>query len=409
MSSTPAARGRFVYITEADVSVDNGPGINEREFVAALLRRHGDQVVCVLPEPRQPDVFHDARIRYVKAHGGMPFRYPRYLVDAKRAVDSLLREGPIAALVFRPGATPLLPFTLTSSKGPPVLLKKLGLYSIFGEESTRSRVKNAISRSFLPMYRSVIRRALAADVESAVYVDWLHERFGIEPHRMRVIPNGVNTNLFKPGDLEEERRIRELEDYDTVVGYVGALSRIRRVDTLLKAFADLGDRGNAGLVLIGSGPDEDSLRAEAEELGLRSHVRFVGPVPYSSVPGWIRCFDVAVDPTAVRMKTRNGVRTASFSQKIGQYLASGIPVLAWRCRDTDFLDDEGVGRTATYPDSAGFGLALQDLVEQVTRSRGSVTASARRVGIERFDSESLADQRFSWWQEVVDQQGGMSE
>jgi len=402
VTDDPSRRGRFVYLTEVDISVDNGPGINEREFVSALLSRHGDEVVCVLPEPQRPDVFRDARIRYVTAHHGSPARYVSYLRDSRRAVNALLDEGPLAALVFRPGGTPLLPYSLSYSTRTPILFKKLGLHAIFGDEVTRSPMKNAVSRSLLPMYRSVIQNALAADVESFTYIDWLHERFGIERGRMRVIPNGVNTRLFEPGAGGAPRKGKGLERFDTVIGYVGALSRIRRVGTLLAAFASLEDAERTGLVLVGGGADEDSLRAEARELGIGRRVRFVGSVAYSQVPTWMRCFDVAVDPTAVRMRTREGVRTASYSQKIGQYLASGVPVLAWRCRDTEFLDEEGVGRTAPFPDAHALASVLQDLIRMARSSKGEIRACAREVAERRFDSQVLADQRVAWWREIAD-------
>ena len=87
MTKDPSG-GRFVYLTEVDISVDNGPGINEREFVSALLRRHRDEVVCVLPEPQRPEVFYDAGIRYVAAHHRQPLKYVGYLRESKQAVDS---------------------------------------------------------------------------------------------------------------------------------------------------------------------------------------------------------------------------------------------------------------------------------------------------------------------------------
>jgi phosphatidylinositol alpha-1,6-mannosyltransferase len=219
---------------------------------------------------------------------------------------------------------------------------------------------------------------------------------------MKVIPNGVNTRVFKPGAGSEERRAKELDAFDTVIGYVGALSRVRKVGDLLSAFADLEESERVALVLLGDGPDEDSLRSEASTLGLGNRVRFAGSVPYSEVPAWMRCFDVAVDPTAVRMRTSKGVHTASYSQKIGQYLASGLPVLAWRCRDTEFLDEEGVGMTAPYPDAHALASALQNLTRMVRTRKDEIRRRAREAAERRFDSQALADRRVAWWRKIVD-------
>ena len=67
-SGSTSARAHFAYVTEVDVSVDNGRGINEREFVKILLEDYADEVTCVLPEPEFPRNFSDPAIRYVRQH-----------------------------------------------------------------------------------------------------------------------------------------------------------------------------------------------------------------------------------------------------------------------------------------------------------------------------------------------------
>jgi len=250
------------------------------------------------------------------------------------------------------------------------------------------------------MYRSVIQSALAADVESETYVEWVVERFGIERGRTRVIPNGVHTKTFCPGAGSLDRNI-SLDRHESLIGYVGALSRVRRVDSLLRAFAAIDDGDRTGLVLIGSGADEESLRHEARSLGVEQRVHFIGSVPYADVPTWMRRLDVAVDPTAVRMRTRRGVLTASFSQKIGQYLASGVPVVAWRCADTCFLDRDGIGRTARYPDEEDLAEAMRTLIAAVRQGKEELMWRARRSAETMFDSQLLADRRVAWWKQIL--------
>lgn len=390
---------RFAYVTEVDISIDNGPGINEREFVTALLDRHGDSVECVLPEPGNPVTHSDRRITYVASHQGTARGYGRYLLSAKHAIDSLLNANSVGTLIFRPGGSPLLPYYYGSVRNIPIFFKKLGLHAVFGPQTTRSWSKTAFSRSMFRLYRSAIRGAVASDVESYAYVEWLEHTFGIGRDRLVVIPNGVNTDVFKPSVDLSERRDRDLLDYEIVVGYVGALSRIRKVGALLNAFARLPRSKHMALVLVGGGVDEASLRAEAVQLGVQDRVRFAGVVPYSEVPSWMRCFDVAVDPTAVQMQTASATHLGSYSQKVGQYLASGLPVLAWRCPDTSFIDECHVGRTAVFPSEDSLADGLEELSELVARDRTDLSLRARSVAEARFDSRVLADRRVELWQD----------
>ena len=44
-------RGNILYISSVDVSIGNGPGVNEREFILALYRAIGDRAHFLIPRP----------------------------------------------------------------------------------------------------------------------------------------------------------------------------------------------------------------------------------------------------------------------------------------------------------------------------------------------------------------------
>ncbi len=58
----------FIYITEYDISIDNGPGINEREFVNILLSEQHDEFVYIISYPTHPEIYYDSRVEYVRNH-----------------------------------------------------------------------------------------------------------------------------------------------------------------------------------------------------------------------------------------------------------------------------------------------------------------------------------------------------
>ncbi|MGH7507828.1 MAG: hypothetical protein ACRELX_19400, partial [Longimicrobiales bacterium] len=110
----------FVYITEFDISVDNGPGINERQFVAVLRKNHAGQVVCVAPAPAHPETFRDPGVEYVFPHRGSPVRYLGFLAAACVRVLRIRRMCRVDGLVCRLGITPILPFVLRGVLRTPV-------------------------------------------------------------------------------------------------------------------------------------------------------------------------------------------------------------------------------------------------------------------------------------------------
>lgn len=86
----------------------------------------------------------------------------------------------------------------------------------------------------------------------------------------RVVHNGISAAEFEPA--------LPLPDASDLV-FVGELARRKGVDMLLQALARLNSEGRSlTLTAVGSGPEEEELRALAGELGLSPQVRFLPPM-----------------------------------------------------------------------------------------------------------------------------------
>ncbi|MGP4010849.1 glycosyltransferase [Streptomyces sp. 4N124] len=110
------------------------------------------------------------------------------------------------------------------------------------------------------------------------------ERYGITA-RWRVIPNGVDTDRFRP----EGERARS--GAGPVVVCVGRLCRQRGQDVLLQAWPEVVRRvPGARLVLVGDGPDAGRLRA-----GAPASVEFADAT--ADTAAWYRAADVVVLPS----------------------------------------------------------------------------------------------------------------
>ena len=82
---------------------------------------------------------------------------------------------------------------------------------------------------------------------------------------------------YSPATIPAERAARALPGEAPLFVYVGRLSPEKRLDVLIRAFAEvLGDLPKARLRLVGSGPQGDELKALAGELGIAGAVEFTG-------------------------------------------------------------------------------------------------------------------------------------
>lgn len=106
--------------------------------------------------------------------------------------------------------------------------------------------------------------------ESAYAARVYRSRVGSKGAPQRVIPNGLKRMDFTLADPRPDA---------TEVLFVGELRKIKGVDILLNALADLKLGHPVTATIVGSGPDAERLKAMASALGLDGLVRFAGALP----------------------------------------------------------------------------------------------------------------------------------
>lgn len=142
-----------------------------------------------------------------------------------------------------------------------------------------------------------LRRADAV----TVICDGLRREFedrGIPADKITVIPNAVSVEDFSFGTRADPRLRSELGlDGSVVLGFVGSFYAYEGLDLLLEAAARL-KQANADIrvLLVGGGPQEQALKAQAARLGLQDRVVFTGRVPHAEVQRYYDQIDVLAYP-----------------------------------------------------------------------------------------------------------------
>jgi glycosyltransferase involved in cell wall biosynthesis len=394
---------RYAYITAADLSIDNGPGINEREFVKQLISFYGNQVTCVIPFPSKPDNYFDCNIEYVTNHRRHnPIFYFLYIVSTILRVIRLHRKVPFDALIFRLDLLPLEPLVLSKILRIPFMIKKLSGYTGYPGLVRGDMKVRLVSLMFsLPLYGMVVKRAIAADAESRTYCNWQEFRFGLGRGKIRVINNGANLEMFAAYNRDDCKKLLNLGQYEWVVGYVGALRKLRNVDMLVRAFSKVKGEGNLALVLVGDGEDRRAIELLVEAYGLGSHVVLKGSVPYTEIPKYMNSFDVGIDLTFVPMKMGDTVVNASYSQKIPQYLGCGLPVIAWDVEDNRFVHEEKIGALACIGDENDLTSAIESLLRMGHSEKSLMSRRARAYAEHSYSIDQLTLQRVALWDKAI--------
>ena len=385
-SSLPVP-GPFRVLKLAPTSFFADYGCHVRILEEALaLRRHGsDAVVCTYPAGRDVEGVKTVRSMGLPRGGEIRVGSSRH----KFYLDALLTLRSFqTAVSYRPDIVhghlhegALIGLGVSRVVGCPLVFD-------FQGSLTSEMIDHGFLRSTSVTYRplrwleqTVNNLADIIITSSRPAADLLVREFGCSPSRIVPVPDGVDTDVFRPASQysdQERYRIRSalgVPPGRKVVVYLGLLAEYQGSSYLLRAAAAmLRRRSDVHFLLMGY-PGEERYRNLAEELGISGSVTFTGRVPYERAPRFLAAGDVAVAPK-LSLTEANG--------KLLNYMALGLPTVAFDSAvNRDVLGPDGV--FAPIADEAQLAqkllALLEDESEMVARGR-----SLRR----------RAEQVFSW-------------
>jgi PEP-CTERM/exosortase A-associated glycosyltransferase len=121
---------------------------------------------------------------------------------------------------------------------------------------------------------------------------------GIDAGKIMVSPNGVDLAMFgapPPRDMALARDLG-LTDGD-VIGYIGSFYDYEGIDDLIAAMPALvATRPDVHLLLVGGGPMEAALRAQAASSTAAARIHFIGRVPHDQVERYYSLVDILAYP-----------------------------------------------------------------------------------------------------------------
>ena len=175
--------------------------------------------------------------------------------------------------------------------------------------------------------RYVTERKVANDADFVVCfteheATLLARSYGVSRAAIKVIPCGVDTDMFRPRDKAEARsRLGVTEKY--VVLFVGRIEPIKALGTLIQAVELVEDTSSLRVLVVGGdsyGPEYQRVQSMCYSLGIDDNVSFVGSVPQMELPIYYNAADILVVPS----------KYESFGLVALEALATGTPVIASR-------------------------------------------------------------------------------
>lgn len=301
---------RILHVLDHSLPLHSGYSFRTRAIMAAQ-ERMGLEVRGVTSVRHQASLPEGAAMQAVETHDGLTFHRTMEAVTGPpglrewRDVAALARATEATAAIFGPDIlhahSPALNGLAAIRAG-----RRLGvpvLYEIraFWEDAAVGNGTGSETSAKYWLTRQMENRVVAQADAVAVICEGLRDDLiarGFPSDKIMISPNGVDMEMFGTPVPADPQRAEALGLVGkTVLGFIGSFYPYEGLDDLIAAMPMLvADNPDIRLLLVGGGPAEAALRAQAESSPAAHAIRFVGRVPHQEVEHYYSLTDILVYP-----------------------------------------------------------------------------------------------------------------
>ena len=218
-------------------------------------------------------------------------------------------------------------------------------------------------------------------------------RIGVPPDKLEEIPNGVDTDKFRPVEGENKRQLKHKLGFDgkRLVIFVARQVTIKGIELILEAILFAREKvPNIHYVHVGdAGEATPFLQKYVKENVLEDHVTFVGEK--GDVLPYLQCADIYVSSS----------HSEGLSNAMLEALASALPLVVTDTSGSDeVVKPERNGYILRQRDARTFGDCLVDLLSDEDKRRCFAEAS-RVIAVRHFSFKEMLRRYVLMYSEVL--------
>lgn len=208
--------------------------------------------------------------------------------------------------------------------------------------------------------------------------------------RAFIVPNGVDVEEFKPdirSTIKEEYRIK-----GNLVVFTGVLGKSTDVDMMIEAMKYVSD---AKLMIVGDGPRRAELEEFARKIGVEDRIVWIGMQPKERIPKILSAADVALLPLKDNLQNN-----ARHPIKLGEYLASGLPVVTNPVGICKRIIRDGKNGLLVKENAHSFADSINEILTNDTLKE-KLSVNARKTVIETLDWKKIVPKLENIYQTLI--------
>jgi N-acetyl-alpha-D-glucosaminyl L-malate synthase BshA len=243
-----------------------------------------------------------------------------------------------------------------------------------------------------PSFHEITRFSILGSDGLTAVSQYLKEQtvqdFSVPKERIEVIPNFIDTKVWRPGRGPGHRAKFAAED-ESIVMHVSNFRPVKRVEDVVSVFSRIQRQVPARLVLVGDGPDRPRASQRAQELGVEERVLFLGK--HQSVQDLLSCADLLLLPS----------ENESFGLAALEAMASGAAVVTTNAGGMpEVVEDRVSGRLLDVGDVSGMSEAGVQLLQD-KEMHARISDAGRRVAQSIYSTEVVVPQYEAYYERVL--------
>lgn len=242
-----------------------------------------------------------------------------------------------------------------------------------------------------PLYRLVgkladmlYRHSDHVVVVSPAFKDYLHRYWDIPLDRMSIVVNGVEHDLFSPGE-PDQRLLSELGlGGKFVVSYIGTLGNAQGASSILRAAALLVHRPEIAFLLVGDGADRERIERQIRDQKLHN-LKLLPQQPRSAVPGLILSSKVCL----VVLRDAEVFKTV-IPTKMLEFMSCGRPVVVAVQGQAQEIVEAAQAGLCVFPEDPGALAAAVERLYKDEAERERLGRNGRNYVVRYFSRQQTA-------------------
>lgn len=381
---------KIAYYTEVDLSLSDGPAVNEQEFLNRINEHWGEEFIFITSIKNEN--FKKAQHMFFVPEFRLVLFFSQLIKNLKIVMN--IKKYNIDVLVCRVPDFPLFPFLYKLfNKNTKLAIKTAALWSI-EQEKIPNTIKNFIYKKLNNFFiKKVYQWADIVDTALPYAVKALHEGDIVERDKIYLIENGINISKFSVNG--DTININELKNAYPILGFAGSKPSERGVKQTLEVAKRIRNTyPNVAVLILGNDSNLEQLISKYKQYNFVIHSP--GVIDYRYVDKYIRVMTIGFSFYEADVVEEHG----NASQKVRQYLSCGKPVFSIY-HNHEFIKNHDLGCIFKDEDYDLMAEKALDWIKKIDQEKDELVTRISSYAAENFSSASTFKQRIDLYNELL--------